>query len=112
MRETARFIGEGTNNEAEYRGLLAAIEEAKALGAEEVELTSDSELMVRQINRQYRIKADNLRPFAEEIWERMSSFRSAEVRHASREHPMIKRADLLVNQELDAMEFARRLRKP
>lgn len=111
IRELARFIGEGTNNEAEYRGLLAGLEAAEALGTDEVEITSDSELLVRQINGQYRIKAQNLRPLADEALSRMSRFEKAALRHASREHPMIQRADLLVNQELDAMELARKLRK-
>jgi ribonuclease HI len=111
LMETARYIGEGTNNEAEYRGVLAGLEEAKAMGADEIVLTSDSELLVRQVNRQYRIKAANLRPLAEEVWRRMSEFARAELRHVHREHPMISRADLLVNQELDAMAFARKLRR-
>lgn len=111
LKELARYLGEGTNNEAEYQGLLAALKEAEAMGAEEVEITSDSELMVRQVNGQYRVKASNLQPMAEEAHRRMSGFRSATVRHSHREHPMIQRADLLVNQELDTMEFARRLRR-
>jgi ribonuclease HI len=112
LKELARFIGLGTNNEAEYRGMLAALEEGETLGADELEIISDSELMVRQINRQYRIKAENLRPMVEEVWYKMSRFKSVEVRHAPREHPIIQRADMLVNQELDMMAFAQKLRKP
>ncbi len=92
--------------------MLAALEEGKSLGAEEVEVTSDSELMVRQINRRYRVKAENLMPLVDEVWRRMSCFRKVEIRHAPREHPMIQRADMLLNQELDMMAFARKLRKP
>jgi len=112
LKELARFIGIGTNNEAEYRGVLAALEEGIGLGADELEITSDSELMVRQINRQYRVKAPNLRPMVEEVWKRMLGFKLVEIKHASREHPLIQRADMLVNQELDMMEFAQKLRKP
>ncbi|MDD1746322.1 MAG: ribonuclease HI family protein [Methanomassiliicoccales archaeon] len=112
LKEKARFIGIGTNNEAEYRGMLAALEEGRAMGAEELEITSDSELMVRQINRQYRVKAENLRPLVEEVWQRMADFKDVKLRHAPREHPMIQRADELVNQELDMMAFANKLRKP
>ncbi|MDD1756394.1 MAG: ribonuclease HI family protein [Methanomassiliicoccales archaeon] len=112
LKELARFIGLGTNNEAEYRGVIAALEEGRALGADELEITSDSQLLVRQINRQYRVKAQNLRPMVEEVWQRMTAFKGVDVRHAPREHPMIQRADLLVNQELDMMEFAQKLRKP
>ena len=87
------------------------MELGKTMGAEELEITSDSELMVRQINRQYRVKAQNLRPMVEEVWKRIADFRAVDIRHASREHPMIQRADALVNQELDMMAFAQKLRK-
>jgi ribonuclease HI len=76
-----------------------------------VEITSDSELMVRQINGQYRMKAENLRPLLEQVLSLMAMFKSARVLHARREHPMIARADALLNQELDDMELARKLRK-
>jgi ribonuclease HI len=112
LKEKARFIGLGTNNEAEYRGMLAALEEGRAMGAEELEITSDSELMVRQINRQYRVKAENLRPMVEEVWQKMADFKDVRLRHAPREHPLIQRADELVNQELDMMAFAKKLHKP
>ena len=111
MKEVARFIGTGTNNEAEYRGMLAALEEGKAMGAKELEITSDSELMVKQINRQYRVKAKNLQPMVEEVWHRMSWFERVVVKHAPRENPMIQRADFLLNEELDMMAFAAKLRK-
>jgi ribonuclease HI len=91
--------------------LLAGLKEAESMGAEEVEVTSDSQLMVRQMNGQYRIKAQNLMPLAEEARRRMASFGKARLVHAHREHPMIQRADELVNQALDEMELARRLRK-
>jgi ribonuclease HI len=112
MKELARYIGLGTNNEAEYKGMLAALEEGERLGADELEITSDSELMVKQINRLYRVKAENLRPLVEEVWQRMSCFKKVEIMHVPREHPMIQRADMLLNQELDMMAFAQKLRKP
>jgi ribonuclease HI len=92
--------------------MLAGLEEGVRLGADELEITSDSQLMVRQINRQYKVKAENLRPLVEEVWQRMSGFKSVEIMHAPREHPMIQRADQLLNQELDMMAFAQKLRKP
>jgi ribonuclease HI len=112
LKEFARYIGLGTNNEAEYKGMLAGLEEGVRLGADELEITSDSQLMVRQINRQYKVKAENLRPLVEEVWQRMSGFKRVEIMHAPREHPMIQRADQLLNQELDMMAFAQKLRKP
>jgi len=111
LHEHARFIGVATNNEAEYKAMVAGLEEVKRLGADEVDVTSDSELMVRQVNGQYRMKAENLRPLLEQVKGLMSSFRSANMTHAHREHPMIARADALLNRELDDMEFARKLRR-
>lgn len=110
MKQVARYIGEATNNEAEYTALVAGLEEALRLGADEVEVTSDSELMVRQVNGQYRMKAENLRPLLEEAQRLMARFKSASISHARREHPMITRADALVNRELDDMELARRVK--
>jgi ribonuclease HI len=111
LHEHARFLGVGTNNEAEYKAMVAGLEEVRRMGAEEVDITSDSELMVKQVNGQYRMKAENLRPLFEHVKALMSSFRTAQMKHARREHPMIVRADALLNQELDDMEFARKLRK-
>jgi ribonuclease HI len=111
LHEHARFIGVGTNNEAEYKAMVAGLEEVRRMGADDVEITSDSELMVKQVNGQYRMKAENLRPLLEQVRDLMSSFQTARMNHARREHPMIVRADALLNQELDDMEFARRLRK-
>lgn len=111
LHEQARFIGICTNNEAEYKAMVAGLEEVRKVGADDVEITSDSELMVRQINGQYRMKAENLRPLLEQVLSLMAMFKSARVLHARREHPMIARADALLNQELDDMELARKLRK-
>jgi ribonuclease HI len=111
IHEHTRFIGICTNNEAEYKAMVAGLEEVRKVGADDVEITSDSELMVRQINGQYRMKAENLRPLLEQVLSLMAMFKSARVLHARREHPMIARADALLNQELDDMELARKLRK-
>lgn len=111
LKEHASYIGEATNNEAEYRGLIAGLEEAKRMGAVEVTVTMDSELVVNQMMGKYRVKAANLLPNYERARELMGSFGKAQIAHTSREHPSIRRADDLVNQELDIMELARKLRK-
>lgn len=108
--EFSRFLGERTNNEAEYHGLLAALEEAKKMGADEVEIISDSELMIKQLTGKYRIKSENLLPLAKRAKDLMGEFKSVELSHSRRDHPLIRKADRLVNEELDAMQFARRLR--
>ena len=111
LKESAGFIGEATNNEAEYSGLIAGLEEEKRLGADEVTVTMDSELVVNQMLGKYRVKAVNLLPNYEKARELLSCFSKAEIVHASREHPSIRRADCLVNQELDMMELAQKIRK-
>jgi len=112
LKQTARFLGEGTNNEAEYRGLIAGLGLALEIGADEVEVVMDSQLVVHHVDGSYRLKAEHLRPLLEEARTLMKRFRSAKVVFRGRENPMTSRADELVNQELDAMAFARSLRKP
>ena len=111
LKEQAGFIGIATNNEAEYRGLIAGLEEAQRVGAEEVTVTMDSELVVNQMLGKYRVKAANLFALHERARELMNSFPKAKIVHAPREHPSICRADCLVNQELDMMELAQKIRK-
>jgi len=112
LKQTARFLGEGTNNEAEYRGLIAGLSLALEIGADEVEVVMDSQLVVHHVDGSYRLKAEHLRPLLEEARTLMKRFRSAKVVFRGRENPMTSRADELVNQELDTMAFARSLRKP
>ena len=90
-----------TNNEAEYLGLLAAIEEARQHGADELDIFMDSELVVNHVLGRYAVKAANLRPHYEKAMEALAALRSYRIKHVPRENPMIKQADALVNQELD-----------
>lgn len=112
IKEFSRYLGRITNNEAEYKGAIAGLIEAKALGADEVDMTSDSELMVRQINGQYSCRAMNLQPLLLEVHELMGKFKKAKFSHVHREDPMISRADRLVNEELDVMEHLSPKGKP
>jgi ribonuclease HI len=101
IREGAKFIGRATNNEAEYNGLLAGLAAAKEAGAEEIEVTMDSELVVKQMLGIYPVKSPNLIPLHREARIRFTGFRKQLIFHARREHPVISRADALLNQELD-----------
>jgi ribonuclease HI len=93
-------IGRATNNVAEYRGLVAGMERAAELGVRELEVVSDSELLVKQMRGEYRVKNEALR----ELWEDATDLerRFARVRYTSvrREHNEL--ADRLVNEALDA----------
>ncbi len=78
-------IGRTTNNQAEYRAIIAALEKAIRLGASEVDLYSDSELVVRQINGQYRVKEPSLKPLAEKVRQLISQFEGFTITHISGE---------------------------
>jgi ribonuclease HI len=98
----SRIIGTTTNNQAEYRAVIAALEEAVRLGACQVELRIDSELIVRQLNGQYRVKKAELKPLHQRVKELQSRLDRFTVTHIPREHN--READRLVNMALDAAE--------
>jgi ribonuclease HI len=112
VKEYARYLGKMTNNEAEYTGAIAALKEARALGAEEVEVISDSEVMVRQVTGTYRCKAANLQPFLEEVRDLTKYFKKYAFKNVPREHPMVARADMLLNREQDEMRSLQPHGKP
>jgi len=93
------YIGETTNNQAEYRAMIAALERAKALGATEVDAFADSELLVKQLNRQYRVKNAGLAPLFVAAWSIAQSFTRCTFRHVRREQN--KEADRMVNAAID-----------
>jgi ribonuclease HI len=95
-------LGEGTNNEAEYRGLIAGLIAAARYGCRNLVLFSDSELMIRQMQGEYRVSSPRLRPLHEQAQALLSLFGEITFRAVSREHPFIVRADQLCNRVLDA----------
>jgi ribonuclease HI/catechol 2,3-dioxygenase-like lactoylglutathione lyase family enzyme len=100
-------IGPATNNVAEYRGLVAGLEKAAELGVDELEVVSDSELLVKQMSGEYRVKSDALRGLADEAARLARRLRSVEYRAVRREHNEL--ADRLVNEALDAAAETLRL---
>jgi ribonuclease HI len=99
LDESGRAIGVATNNEAEYRALITALERAAALGATEVEVRSDSELLMRQMTGRYRVKSPHLRTLWDEAQQAADGFervRYIEVRRAENTD-----ADRQVNLALD-----------
>ncbi|HET7450147.1 MAG TPA: ribonuclease HI family protein [Gaiellaceae bacterium] len=93
-------IGTATNNVAEYSGLVAGLQKAIELGVDALELVSDSELMVKQMRGEYRVKNQGLRPLYEEALALARRIGNVEYRHVKRAHNEI--ADRLVNEALDA----------
>jgi ribonuclease HI len=100
VEEHAEPIGSATNNVAEYRALLLGIERARALGASEVELVGDSELIVRQVRGEYRVKDAGLRELHARVREALAELEHWSIRHVPREENA--QADRLVNDALDA----------
>jgi len=100
VKEFGRYIGETTNNQAEYQALLAALEAAQELGASEVRCYLDSLLVVKQLQQEYKVKDKGLAPLFIKAWNVSQSFSKISYHHVPREQN--ERADALVNQALDA----------
>jgi ribonuclease HI len=99
LEERRETIGHATNNVAEYRALLLGIERATALGAGELELVGDSELIVKQVKGEYKVKDAALRELHGEVKRALAGFDSWSIRHVRREQNA--EADRLVNEALD-----------
>jgi ribonuclease HI len=93
------YLGRASNNVAEYQALLHALRWARARGAPSVRVYSDSELVVRQVNGQYRVKHPDMVPLHREATRLLREFESATVTHVRREQN--RDADRLANQALD-----------
>ncbi len=100
LDEATETIGVATNNVAEYRGLLLGLARARALGATEVELVNDSELIARQVSGAYKVKHADLKPLHAAAHEALRGFGRWSIRSVPRERNA--HADALVNQALDA----------
>jgi ribonuclease HI len=100
LDEVAERIGVATNNVAEYRALLRGLERAGALGAREVELINDSELIARQVTGVYKVKHPAMKPLHEQAISALRGFDRWGIRSVPRAENA--RADALVNQALDA----------
>jgi len=102
LLERGAYIGQATNNVAEYRAVLLGLELARGLGAREVEVINDSELISRQIGGEYKVKHASMKPLYLETMDALRDFDRWSVKSVRREHNV--RADELVNEALDARE--------
>ena len=96
----SKFLGETTNNQAEYRALLAALDFATSKGYRRLKVLSDSELLVRQMRGEYKVKSDGLKPLWERARRAALGFESWTIRHVPREEN--RESDRLANLALDA----------
>ena len=105
-KEYSQYLGKTTNNDAEYQAIIFALKKIKQLIGKvktkktEIEIKTDSELIVSQLNGEYKIKEKSLVPFFMEIWNLKQDFKKVFFKHISREQNT--RADFLVNKELDS----------
>lgn len=94
----AKYLGQTTNNQAEYQALVLGLNEASK-HTKELECFLDSELVVKQLNGEYRVKDEKLKPLFEKVGVLKKDFKKISFHHIRREKN--KEADLLLNQELD-----------
>lgn len=100
LAEISDFIGKATNNIAEYIAFIRGLEEALVLGAKKAECFSDSELLVKQINGEYKVKNEGLAPLYHHAKSLIKKFKTFSLSHTMREEN--KHADNLANQGIDA----------
>lgn len=99
---TGKYLGKCTNNEAEYRALLLGLEKCGEFGRGSLKIHLDSELIVKQIRGEYRVKHPNLQPLYKKTMQKLSDFATFTIRHVRREKN--RRADELANQAIDNRE--------
>ena len=101
LKKHKEFIGHATNNQAEYRALIKALEFVSKLTNQEVVCTSDSEVMVRQLNGEYRVKDKKLMDLFAMVKKSEAKFEKVFYRHVTRDNNFIQIVDGMVNEELD-----------
>jgi ribonuclease HI len=99
VAKIGKFLGDSTNNVAEYMGLILGLKRAKAMNIKELEIFSDSELLVKQLQGDYAVKAEHLRPLHDEAQALLKAFEWSQVRHIPREEN--GQADAMSNRAID-----------
>ena len=100
IRKLYKYIGQATNNIAEYTALIYSLQQALILDLKDIVVHSDSELLVKQLSGEYRVKNSNLRPYYEQFLHLKTGFNKLELRQIGREEN--KQADKLANQAIDS----------
>lgn len=100
LRDLGETIGQASNNVAEYKALIRGIEMARELGADELQIHGDSELVVKQMLGQYKVKHPDMKPLHAEAKAALADLEDWSISHVRREQNA--EADALVNQALDA----------
>lgn len=93
------YIGVATNNQAEYTGLIEGLKQALSLGVKNIDIYGDSQLIIRQLSKEYKCKKKTIRPLYKEAKKLLKNFENKTLNHVLREYN--KEADLLANQAMD-----------
>ena len=101
LYEESRYIGTETNNVAEYRGLIAGLGKAVDMNADDVEFVMDSELVIKQMRGEYKVRSANILDLHHDAKSLASLLKNVRFTHVKRNDAMITRADALLNAELD-----------
>ncbi len=99
LKNLSKYIGDTTNNVAEYTALIYGLQEALILRADEVIINTDSELLAKQLSKEYKTKDKGLKPLYEQVLHLLTGFKRYEIKHISRSDN--KGADKLVNKAVD-----------
>jgi len=99
LAEISEYLGETTNNQAEYQAVISGLKKAASLKAQEVEIVSDSELLVKQCNGEYKVKDPDLAKLFMEVYNLQQNFKKVIFNHTLRTGN--KEADRLVNEAID-----------
>lgn len=100
LKEYSHYLGEATNNQAEYEAVIFALQKAKQLKIKGLEIRTDSELIGKQLRGEYKIKDSDLQPLFIKAWNLRLDYEKVNIKIISREQN--KKADKLANQELDS----------
>lgn len=99
LKELSEYIGEATNNIAEYSALIRGLEEACDLGAQHIKVFMDSELVVKQLSGEYKVKDNGMKELFRKALEALKDFKSSEIKHIDRSKN--KEADKLANKAIN-----------
>ncbi len=99
LKKTGKYLGVATNNVAEYQALLLGLKEARKLGAKKLVIYSDSELLIKQMEGEYRVKSENLKDLFRKAIKELKKFSRSAFFHIPREDN--KEADKLANRAID-----------
>lgn len=101
IHKYSEYLGNKTNNEAEYNAIIKALKKAVEFTRWDIKIYSDSQLVVNQINGEWRIKKEHLKELYQEVVKEKQNFKSVEFLYSKRENKFIKEVDTLCNQCLD-----------